>query len=100
MFKEADKKTSRVVSPVDVPSSGFFVLSFRPAFWRYFLQFCLVSTVASAGCGCTFRGPVTGLNYDVDYYSYGVELQTDFLKLTIGTQNNDKENEQHQKKSK
>lgn len=34
---------------------------------------------------CQVRSPLTGLNYDIDYYRFGITVDSDLIGLRFGT---------------
>jgi hypothetical protein len=90
MLKENDKKTSWLVKAMVLPFTSFSLLSGREKRGKKLLQLSQIliisGAIATGGCGCTVRGPITGTNYQIEAYKYGVELQGDFLKIKVGTQ--------------
>jgi hypothetical protein len=89
MLKENDKKSSWLVSTMVIPFARFSLLSGCKARGKKLVQLSQVfiaGTVIAGGCGCTISGPITGLNYQIKPYEYGLEIKSDFLKINIGTQ--------------
>lgn len=41
--------------------------------------------ILTFSCSCVVKSPITGLNYDIDVYKYGIKAEGDFIGLRIGT---------------
>jgi hypothetical protein len=102
MLKMPDKKNSWLGKTMVLPSFCFSLLSGCKARRKKALQLSqiFIGTIAIAGgCGCTISGPITGFNYQIKPYEYGLEIKSDFLKINIGTQEDEILNKSGTKKN-
>ena len=97
----SDTKNSWLVKAMGLPSFCLDLLLGSPARRKRALQLSQLAlctgAIAVGGCGCAFKGPVTGTNYEVRPYEYGVELKGDFLNIKIGQQSEIKSEQNKEK---